>query len=281
MTNNEIMKAKLQEIEDAMINSNIDFSGQSDPEEEIKIKDIEIGKDEILLFNNSSDNSIYHMSDLIEESTLNNTLLAIMKGIFADVFSVQLKYRSGNEFNKWVFIVGFRYLTPEQYAAAKSEAQNNELIRGVSSTFDPSKSNSIAETFMSLVSNQNMSASDASKYASLTKELKGVFYNYMLFARNDKKHRWTPGVNYNVHNVVQTGMNGMMYHNIIADVYLDAEKVLNMLCCANEDRDKFKFTLSVNSSKTNAKDSLFEVHRYSKDRRRKLSMQYGIQFNNN
>lgn len=279
MTNEE-MKTMLQKISDAMNNSNIDFAGNPDPEEKINIQDIEVNDNEIMLFNK---NEVYHESELIEESMLNNTLLGILKNIFADVFSVQLKYKSGHEFNKWVFIVGFRYLTPEQYEIAKKEAADpDHFYRGISSTFDPSKTNSLAETFMSLVSNQNMCASDASKYASLTKDLKGVFYNYMLFARSDKKHRWTPGVNYNVHNVVQTGMNGMQYHNIIADVYLDAEEILNMLFSTKEDRknNKYKYTISLNSAKTNAKDSLFEVHRYNKDRRRKLSMQYGIQFNN-
>jgi hypothetical protein len=89
------------------------------------------------------------------------------------------------------------------------------------------------------------------------------------------------GENYDIQHVVQTSYNGQRYSNIVASVYLDAEKVLAMLCATPENRDKYKFTLSPSSTKINNMDGLFEVHRYSKARRRKLSAKYGIQFSNN
>lgn len=279
--NSNSMAAMLDQLNESMIRGGSAYiaGGDPDPDEALTVHDIQLEEDELLLFGGAPD-GVYHMSELIEKSELNNALLSILQKLFADVYAAQLEY--SNRYNKWMFVVNFRYLTDDQFKAIQDE-NIDKLLKAVSSTFDPqaNKTGGVAETLMSLVSNQNMSSSDVSKYASITKGAKEYLVNFLYYAPTNKKKKWVRGENYDIQHVVQTSYNGQRYSNIVASVYLDAERVLSMLCATADDRDKFKFTLSPSSTKINNMDGLFDVHRYSKARRRKLSSKYGIQFSNN
>jgi len=278
-TNN--MLSVLDKLHEDMIRGTAAYmaGGDPDPDENLEVHDIQLEEDELLLFSGAPD-GVYCMVELIEKSELNNGLLSIAQKLFADVYAAQLEYI--NRYNKWMFVLNFRYLTDDQFRAIQDE-NSDKLIKAVNSTFDPqdNKTGRIAETLMSLVGNQNMSASDVGKYASITKAAKEYLVGFLYYAPTNKKKKWVRGENYDIQHVIQTSYNGQRYSNIVATVYLDAEKVLAMLCATAENRDKYKFTLSPSSTKINNMDGLFEIHRYSKARRRKLSAKYGIQFSNN
>lgn len=264
----------------SMIRGNSNYVGtvDPDPEEKLVLKDIRLQKDELMLFKNA-DESSYYCADLAEKTQMNNTLLSIMQRLFADVFSAQLEYSSKH--NKWLFVLSFRFLTADQFKAVNDESEH-ELLQAVSSTFDPSTNTtgSIGENLIALNNNQNMTASDATKYARITKEAKELLTNFVFFPQTNSKKRWVRYENYDIHYFSQPSYNGQVYSNIVANVYLDAEKVLGMLCCVAEDRDKYKFTLAPTANKVTNMDSLFDIKRINKARRRKLSAKYGIQFSN-
>ena len=252
--------------------------GEADKDEEFKVHDIQLEEDELILFNHAPD-CIYHMSDFKERSKINNALLGIMQKLFVDCYAAHLEYST--KYNKWMFVTEFRFLTEDQFKAAKDD-NPEKIYRAVTSTFDPASNPSgVAETFMSLVNNQNMSNSDACKYASITKEAKAYLTTLLYYSPGNKKKKWIRGENYDIRNSRQVGYNGMQYNNIIAYIYLDAEKVLSTLCCTAENRNKYIFALSTKSKKINNMDELMEIHRYSKARRRKLSAESGVSFSNN
>lgn len=282
MSNTNNLLSALDSLHKDMIRGGAAYiagGGDPDPDEELTVHDIQLDESELILFSGVPD-GVYCTNELIEKSELNNGLLSIVQKLFADVYAAQLEY--SNRYNKWMFVLNFRYLTDEQFKAIQDE-NSDKLIKAVSSTFDPqaNKTGGVAETLMSLVGNQNMPSSDVCKYASITKAAKEYLVGFLYYAPTNKKKKWVRGENYDIQHVVQTSYNGQRYSNIVASVYLDAEKVLGMLCATSENRDKYKFTLSPSSTKINNMDGLFEVHRYSKARRRKLSAKYGIQFSNN
>lgn len=257
-------------------NSIADSIGNADPDEKLELKTLDLSNDELILFNDAPD-CVYRMTELIEKSELNNAILSIMQGIFADVFSAQLVYSA--KYNKWMFVLEFRYITDDQF---NNMPENKNLTRALESSFNPSnKSRGIAETLISISKNQSISSSDASKYAKLTKQAKENLTFALFFSKNNKKKKWVKGENYNINYTVQNGYNGTRYSNIIASVYLDAEKIIEALCITKEDRDKNKYKIAIApyGTKMNNMDEIFAIHRYSKAKRRKIATKYGVTFN--
>lgn len=281
-TINSSSAAAIRSIRESMIRGNSNYigevSGNADPDMEIKPKLINLHKDELLFFSDVPDTA-YCCVELKEKSEINNAFLQILQKLFADVISAQLEY--SNKFNRWIFVTSFRFITNEQFEAIEANS-DDELYRAVNSTFDPTQkqTSSIAENLLSMQSVQNMPASDATRYASISKEAKELLYNFVYFG-NTKNKKWIRDENYEIKHVTNTSYNGSRYNNIIANIYLDAEKVLSLLGAVAEDKKKYLFTLNPISSKMNNMDNLFEVKRYSLLKRRKYSAKYGIQFSNN
>ena len=272
--------AALQQLKQSMIRGGSAYeSGEPDPEETLDLKAIKLNEGELLRFNGAPD-CAPELVDYIEKSEMNNALLGIFQRIFCDVLSAQLEY--SNRYNKWMFVINFRFMTDEQFKAAQDES-TDELVRAVSSTFNPEeKTGGIAEMFISLTNQQNMSSSDISKYASITKEAKERLTEILFFdPRTNPKKKWIKGENYDIVHTVQTSYNGARFSNIIASVYLDAEKVMSVLCSTIDDRKTYKFTFEPSSTKINNQDCLFRIHRISVKHKRLLTSKYGIQFSTN
>lgn len=282
MSNNlnqsEPMLATIKHLEELMIKGGAaSQSPNADPPASYKVQAMKIRKEDLILFKDVPD-CAYEVAGLISKNKLCNALLTILQEVFADVYGVDIMY--SQQLNKWLFKVSFRYLTDEQFKAVCNE-RNFDYKQAVSSTFDPSKNvgNSVGETLLALVSNQNMSATDISRYASFTLDAKSMLH-YYLVSNNPKKKKWIKKENYDISCVTQTSYNGQRYSNIIGEVYLDAETVISSLCAHIDDADKYTFAIEVRSTKADNTDSMLKIKRFSKAFKRKLSSEYGVTFGN-
>lgn len=249
------------------------YSGEADPEETYKLKDIELDADEILLFNGNvaAEDSVYKMTQLISYNELTDTVRNIFKSIFADLIGVALEKVGG----KWMFNLYFSFMTDDQFKTVQEE-NTAELVRAVSSTFNPTdnKGGSVAETLMALNNTQNMANSDVCKYASINKDAKSYLSNYLFYAPENKKKKWVKGENYRISNVPQRGYNGQVYHNIIAEVRLDANKFAEVLFSDKDNRSKFTFDFKDLGTNNINNNKLIEVYRFSKKAEAKAESKY-------
>ena len=285
MSNNTTLSPKAQKLEE-FLQSTIRggelysdaINGDPDPDQVLKVHELDLDADELFRFGDCPDCG-YEIIEVAEESELNNYVFNLFKAIFGDIVAADLRYDAN--YHKWLVALTFKFLTDEQFKAVQDDSTNT-LVRTVSSTFDPSsqKTGGVAETLLNLVSTQNMSASDISKYASISKEAKEYLVSYMFFSQTNKKKKWINGENYNI--VLQTARsyNGVSYSNILATIFLDAEKFMKFICATSADRAKYNFAFEAISSKTNSQDILLYFHRYSVAKKRKLASKYGINFSN-
>lgn len=272
--------AAVKELERLMMNGGTDVDAEPE-EESLKVQDITLEKDELILFKDAED-SAYQLTEIIERSELNNTVLNILKDLFADISSVSLKFSADNH---WVFDCVFMPLTEEQIASVKADRNNNNLTTAFTrSVVD--LGNSVAGNILELNRSFNIANSSVDKYLKLNQDAK-VFLSTLLWynPKINPKKKWIKGGNF---DIIRNTANG--FNNILGIISLDAEKVVSMLSCSietdadgnktSDNRTKYTFSIKESAYKINNNDALIEVTRNSKKRMSKLSSKYGINFTN-
>ena len=266
--------AALDALEKSMIgNHNFNIEGDDEPEE-LKLKSLNLDKEDLILFNDPP----MIQADYIQSSELNNKLLTIFSEIFADVFSVRFTYDQQRGF---IFMVSFRYLTEDLFKSKNKDSEGN-LIRCITSSIDPDdvvKKNSIAANIMLMVQHQQINSYDASKYAKITKDAKELLTDLLFFSQNNKKKRWVNGENYTLSTQTGTGFNGgRTFTNIVSTIFLDAEKVLSVVCGTESDKNKYEYNIIPTSNSITGTDSLIKIEKVNKTKKNKTRNKYGIQF---
>lgn len=257
------------------------LAAAADPDEGLSLKDIQLDKSELLLFKDVPENSTtLGCYDYIEKSALQTALLNVLKKVFADAYSVDLVFYP--LYNKWVFQVVFYFMSDENFDNVCSESgleAGKELFRALDSKFASieNSGNSVGQTLLSIMNNQNASQMDASKYAAFSKAAKEYLSN-LIFTNGDKKPKWINNHNYALTTVTNTGYNGQQFRNLVGVVVLDAEEVLARFCATAEQRNKYRFVLDNPKDKMNGFDTLFTVKMINKRRKASLQTQYGIRF---
>lgn len=250
-----------------------DVIGDDTEDEKLELKQISLPKEDLILFSKVP----YSQTDMIQVSELQNQVFGLFKDIFYDVFNVKFTFDTQRGY---LFIVSFRYMTDEQINALDSD---DKLIRAITSSVNPEDAetkNSVAANLMMMVKQQTISSYDASKYAKITKEAKELLTNLLFFSQNNKKHKWVKGENYTL--TTQTGAGfagGRTFTNIVASVFLDAEKVLNSTCAIPEDNGKFEYAIVPKANNITNTDSLLKIEKINKQRKNQIRNKYGVQFN--
>ena len=273
---------EMRKLKESMYIGASGFIGEqeADKDEPVPLKEISFAEDELFMFNNVPD-CAYSIEEIVSQSKIENFTTTFLKNIFADVINTKLVYRTVQGISRWVLKCDFKFMTDHEFDAIKTEDPDTELKRAVSSSFEPTKERGLAETILALNDNQQISASDVTKYASITKEAKQFLTNFIYFYDNkNKKKRWVRGENYDISYFSQNAFNGVKYNNIIASIYIDAEIALSIFCATKEDKGKYKFALRplADNLTTMEQNSLFKLRRISKKIRKTRSNEYGIQF---
>lgn len=257
-------------------NDSYNFGDDKTDNEEIKLRDFSLSEDELLLFKGTHQGDFFSISDLIQISELQNGVLSIFSSVFADVFNVKLIYDNQRG---WVFITSFRFMTEEQFKSAQDDSAD-KLSRAISSSVSPEEvnTNSVAQTLMLIIQKQQISSSDASKYAKFTKAAKEIFTSLLYCSNNNKKKKWVLGENYLLDTQTGSSYNGRTYTNIVGTVYLDAEKVLSVIGSTNDEKNNWDFKIDPVTTNIIGTDALVKIEKINKRKKKNLSNKYGIQF---
>ena len=270
---------KLKELREKSLIGNNDMYADivSEEKEKYEIKEIVLEDDELFLFKGiTKDLDYYKVSALTQISEINRQVFKFLSGLFADVISVNLELNPAKK--GWVFVTSFKFLTPDQFKEIKKEC-DEEVYRAVSSTIDPdNRPTSLAQSMLQVYGNQSMSSSDISKYASITKEAKELLTNIAWFDPRNNKRRWVKDETYTIKQNSQTAYNGRSYNNIIATIYLDSEKVLDLLCTSASEKGSYEYSLCPSSTNITGTDCIMQVDRINKRVKKQLSLKYGIEF---
>lgn len=271
--------AQVRAMAQSLIGNNDSYNwGQetNDEDKDIEIQQFSLDEDELILFKGTQSGDFYSISDLIQSSELQNSILSIFTSVFADCFNVKLVYDSNRGY---VFITSFRFMTDDQFNKCKEDS-TTELKRAINSSVAPDEINtsSVAQTLMLIVQKQQMTSTDASKYAKFSKDAKSLFTNLLWFSQNNKKKKWVLGENYILDTQQGTSYNGRTYTNIIGTLYLDAEKVLSVIGCTAKEAPNWDFRIEFLNSNALNTDALLKIDKINKKKKRLLSNKYGIQF---
>lgn len=272
--------AKLKELEQSLIgNNNSHLALNDEPEEELDEKGVELSDDELFRFKGIRKENVYSVSDIAEISELNEYVFKLISGIFADTVACNLVYEPRRG---WIIQSVFRYMLQDQFDAVVKESDST-MYRVLSSTVDPNSisSSSVAQTLLKIVDNQTTSNSDITKYASITKDAKELLTSMAWFDRNNKKRKWIKDDTYKIDCINQPAFNGQSYNNIIATVYLDAEKVLDTICSIAKEKGDWEYSIVQIASKVTKTDALIKIIKTNKSRKRKIASKYGVCFNKN
>lgn len=257
----------IREFKENMI-GNHNFSDTADVEEVLELKNINLPKEDLVLFNNSES---YSVLDMIQVSELQNHVIGVFRDIFYDVFNV--KFMKMGQYNKYIFVISFKY-TPEV------NEDGEKKIRCITSSINPDDKagNSIANNLMMLTDQQQTSSSDASKYAKITKEAKELLTDLLIFGPNNKKRKWVKNENYTLDAKMGTAFNGVPYNNIIGSVFLDANKVLEIVCGTKDEKGKYDYNIIPAASNITNTDSIIKIEKVNKKRKNQIANKYGISF---
>lgn len=244
--------------------------------EKLELKKINLPAEDLMLFNKAP----YSQLEMIQTSELQNNVLGVFRDIFADVFNV--KFITDSQ-RGYLFIVSFRYMTDDQFKSKLDESDDTNLIRCITSSVNPEDAatkNSVAANLMMLVQQQQISSYDASKYAKITKEAKELLTDLLFFSPNNKKKKWVKGENYLLDTQTGTGFaGGRTFTNIIGSVFLDAEKVLSIMCGTAEDAGKYEYNIIPVANNITNTDSILKIEKINKARKNQIRNRYGVQFN--
>lgn len=258
-------------------NHNFDVTGAADEEpEELRELDITVDEEDMILFNKSP----FSQTDLIQTSELQNSVLAVFKEVFADIFSVKFVYDQNRGF---VFMLNFRYMTDDQFNTANEDSDDKSLVRCITSSINPddvNNKNSVAANLMMLVQQQQISSYDATKYAKITKDAKELLTKLLWTSSNNgKKKKWVKGENYTLSTQTGTGFNGgRTFTNIVATVWLDSEKVLSIFCGSDDEAGKYSYNIIPMSNNITRTDSIIKIEKINNTRKKQISNKYGVQF---
>lgn len=259
--------ADILALNNSIIGNHQTESGTPDEEvESLNVQDIMLDEEDRTLFCKSRPSAGEY--DYKQTTELQNEVLNVLKEVFGDIFAVNFSYDTNRGY---VFTANFKY-TPDELA-------DDTLVKAVTSSINPedaANKNSIAANILMLSHQQQMSSYDASKYAKLTKECKESLYNLLWFSQNNKKKKWIKGENYILSTTQNRSFNGMTFTNIVATVYLDAEKVIAMM--SGDQTGKYQYNIIPISNNITGTDSLLKIEKVNISRKKQLSSKYGIQF---
>ena len=265
---------------------------QADPDEEITLQSIALDKDELLLFKDADEDVSYCISELIQQTELENSVTEIMRSLFADCTRTVLYFNP--TFSKWQFVVQFTAMTDQQLKQLNADNGTNLTTALTCKTVD--LSGSPTAVLKNIFDNVQMSASDSEKYAKVSKEAKSYLTNLLFVdSKTNPNKKWIRKRvvndigNYEVSILSNKGnaYGGAESSCIVGSIFLDAEKVIARLCCSLEkdadgkivdEKDKYIFTINQTSMKTSGNDVLYEIKRQSKKMIRTYTTKYGINF---
>lgn len=247
--------------------------------EKIETTLIELDDEDIIF----KDEDVYAKVFLMEKTELEYIVLNTLKNIFADIYGVTLNMTTINGKIKYLFKTMFRYI-PDNVYKNDDELKNSNKVRCISSTIeeeDEISKSSYAMKILNLYQQQQQQSYDASRYAKITKRAKEILIPLLFDDMYSDPKKKLNSSNSCIRTECGNGIMGMQsYTNIVAEITLDAPKVLSMLAGTNTKpkSSKFRYVLSPITNNIINTNTMYRIEKINRAAENRIRNKYGAMF---